>query len=217
VAYRETVSKAVELEYCHKKQSDGSGEFAAVRISVEPGEAGSGLVCVDAVKSGNLRHAYVRAVERGIHAVGAGGSLLGFPLTDLTVTILDGKWHDLDSSPSAFEIAGSGAMREGVRKAGVRLLEPIVKLVVLTEDEHLHAIRDTLQSRAAFISHVIESDGARILVATSPAGGLFGFEAELETLSDGRARSIMQLDHYEPVEEKPDPDDDFPLSAALRA
>jgi elongation factor G len=216
VAYRESLAKPVELVYTHKKQSGGSGQFGEVKVAIEPGERGSGIIFTDEIKGGNIPREYIPSVEKGMRETAATGSLIGFPIIDFNIRLLDGKYHDVDSSALAFEITGRGAMREGARKAGIKLLEPIMKVVVLTASEQLDPIRANLMSRGVAILEILETDDARIIVATARLARLFGLDADLEAVSDGQAQSIMQLEYYAPVDAEHDPDT-FPVSTALRA
>ena len=137
VAYRESLARPVDLTYTHKKQSGGSGQFAEVKISVAPGERGSGFTFLDEIKGGNVPREYIPSVEKGMRETAETGSLIGFPIIDFEIQLLDGKYHDVDSSALAFEIAGRGAMREAAQKAGIKLLEPIMKVEVVTPEDYL--------------------------------------------------------------------------------
>ena len=140
VVYREYFAEPVELTYTHKRQSGGSGQFAEVKVKVVPGERGSGFVFFDEVKDGNIPKEYISSIETGMHETAQTGSLIGFPIVDFEVHLIDGKYHDVDSSALAFEICARGAMREAAQKAGIKILEPIMKLVVLTPDRWREAV-----------------------------------------------------------------------------
>jgi elongation factor G len=141
VAYREYLAKPVELTYTHKKQSGGSGQFGEIKVALTPGERGSGFVFIDEIKGGNVPKEYIPSVEKGMRETAETGSLIGFPIIDFSVRLLDGKYHDVDSSALAFEICARGAMREAAQKAGIKLLEPIMKveLAAWTDPGHRHA------------------------------------------------------------------------------
>src|SRR5204862_499475 len=147
VAYREYLAKPVELTYTHKKQSGGSGQFAEIRISVTPAERGTGFVFKDDVKGGNVPKEYIPSVEKGMRETAETGSLIGFPIIDFEVHLTDGKYHDVDSSALAFEICARGAMREAAQKAGIKLLEPIMKVEVVTPEDYLGDVIGDLNSR----------------------------------------------------------------------
>ncbi|HEX9955162.1 MAG TPA: elongation factor G, partial [Allosphingosinicella sp.] len=147
VAYREYLKKPVELTYTHKKQSGGSGQFAEVKVKLQPGERGSGFVFTDNVKGGNVPKEYIPSVEKGMRETAEGGSLIGFPIIDFEVQLIDGKYHDVDSSALAFEICARGAMREAAQKAGITLLEPIMKVEVVTPEDYLGDVIGDINSR----------------------------------------------------------------------
>ncbi len=148
VAYREYLAKPVDLTYTHKKQSGGSGQFAEIRITVTPGERGSGFVFTDNVKGGNVPKEYIPSVEKGMRETAQTGSLIGFPIIDFEVQLTDGKYHDVDSSALAFEICARGAMREAAQKAGIKLLEPIMKVEIVTPEDYLGDVIGDLNSRS---------------------------------------------------------------------
>jgi elongation factor G len=143
VAYREYLAKKVDVDYTHKKQSGGSGQFGRVKFTVEPGERGQGIIFNDEVKGGNIPKEYIPSVEKGMRETAASGSLIGFPIIDFTITLYDGAYHDVDSSALAFEIAGRASMREAAQKAGIKLLEPIMKVEVVAPDEYLGDVIDS--------------------------------------------------------------------------
>ncbi len=147
VAYREYLAKPVELTYTHKKQSGGSGQFGEVKVKLIPGERGSGFVFTDLIKGGNIPKEYIPSVEKGMRETAETGSLIGFPIIDFEVQLIDGKYHDVDSSALAFEICARGAMREGAQKAGIKLLEPIMSVEVVTPEDYLGDVIGDLNSR----------------------------------------------------------------------
>jgi elongation factor G len=219
VAYRESFVRTVEVDYTHKKQSGSAGQFGRIRLTVEPGHPGQGIVFKDEVKGGNIPGIYVPSIERGIREAALTGPRIGFPIVDFTVTLKDGAFHDIDSSAFAFEITARGAMREAARKAGVRILEPIMKLVVLTPPCWGEAIVADLAGRRAMLETKAETEGSmRVIVALVPMARLFGYGDALASVSQGEARSAMLCDHYGEIPEGLlPPDDTVPAAAALRA
>jgi elongation factor G len=216
-SYRESLAKKVDVDYTHKKQSGGSGQFGRIKFTVEPGKCGQGVIFKNEVKGGNVPEEYIPSVEKGIREIAATGSLTGFPIIDFTATLYDGAYHDLDSSVLAFEITGRGGMREAALRAGIKLLEPIMKVVVLTPNRWLDRIVAGLSDRRAELEYQSKGDLC-IVVALAPMAQLFGYEAALVSASEDEARSTMLIDHYGEV--PPGilfPDDTFPAAAALRA
>ncbi|MDT9597982.1 elongation factor G [Sphingosinicella rhizophila] len=199
VAYRESLAKPVELVYTHKKQSGGSGQFGEVKVALEPGERGSGIQFIDEIKGGNIPREYIPSVEKGMRETAATGSLIGFPIIDFNIRLLDGKYHDVDSSALAFEITGRGAMREGARKSGIKLLEPIMKVEVTTPEDYLGDVIGDLNSRRGQIQGTDSRGNAQIVEAMVPLANMFGYVNELRSFSQGRAQYTMQFSHYEEV------------------
>jgi elongation factor G len=199
VAYREYLAKPVELTYTHKKQSGGSGQFGEIKISVTPGERGSGFVFVDQVKGGNVPKEYIPSVEKGMRETAETGSLIGFPIIDFEVHLLDGKYHDVDSSALAFEICARGAMREAAQKAGIKLLEPIMKVEVVTPEDYLGDVIGDLNSRRGQIQGTDTRGNAQAVEAMVPLANMFGYVNQLRSFTQGRAQYSMQFSHYEEV------------------
>ena len=199
VAYRESLAKPVELTYTHKKQSGGSGQFGEVRVSLEPGERGSGIEFLDEIKGGNIPREYIPSVEKGMRETAEGGSMIGFPIIDFKIRLTDGKYHDVDSSALAFEIAGRGAMREAAQKAGIKLLEPIMKVEVVTPEDYLGDVIGDLNSRRGQIQGTDSRGNAQVVEAIVPLANMFGYVNELRSFSQGRAQYTMQFSHYEEV------------------
>jgi elongation factor G len=217
VAYREYLTKPVDIDYTHKKQSGGSGQFARVKFKVTPGERGAGINFNDNVKGGNIPKEYIPSVEKGMRETAASGSLVGFPIIDFDVELYDGAYHDADSSALAFEIAGRAAMREAAQKSDIKLLEPIMKVAVITRERWLAPIRSNLIGRHATITEELNNGGC-VVIATAPMVTLFGLEKDLQDLSDGDAAVAMLWECYAPVPPHLiGPDDTFPSAAALRA
>ncbi|MGQ5701073.1 elongation factor G [Sandaracinobacteroides sp. A072] len=199
VAYRESLARKVEVDYTHKKQSGGSGQFGRIKIVVEPGERGSGVVFVDEVKGGNVPKEYIPAVEKGIREVADSGSMIGFPIIDFTATLVDGAYHDVDSSALAFEITGRGAMREAATKAGIKLLEPIMKVEVVTPEDYMGDCIGDLNSRRGQIQGTDTRGNAQVIEAMVPLANMFGYVNQLRSMTQGRAQYTMQFSHYDEV------------------
>ncbi len=199
VAYRESLKRAAEIDYTHKKQSGGSGQFGKVKIIVEPGELGSGVEFLDEIKGGNIPREYIPSVEKGIRDVAASGALIGFPLIDFRVRLIDGAYHDVDSSAMAFEITGRGAMREAAEKAGIRLLEPMMKVEVVTPGDFMGDVIGDLNSRRGQIQGTDNRGNAEVINALVPLANMFGYVNTLRSMSQGRAQYTMQFSHYEEV------------------
>ena len=199
VAYRETISREVEHTYTHKKQSGGSGQFGEVKMAIIPTEPGEGYSFESKVVGGSVPKEYVPGVEKGILSVMDNGPLAGFPVIDFKVVLLDGKFHDVDSSIMAFEIAARMCMREGMRKAGAKLLEPIMKVEVITPEEYTGGIIGDLTSRRGQVQGQ-DTRGVSIAIdAMVPLANMFGYINTLRSMSSGRAQFSMQFDHYDPV------------------
>jgi len=199
VAYREYLAKPVDLDYTHKKQSGGSGQFARVKVRVTPGERGSGVQFVDGIKGGNIPKEYIPSVEKGMRETAATGSLIGFPIIDFAIELFDGAYHDVDSSALAFEIAGRGAMREIAQKAGIKLLEPIMKVEVVTPEDFIGDVIGDLNSRRGQIQGTDSRGNAQVVEAQVPLANMFGYVNQLRSFSQGRAQYSMQFSHYDEV------------------
>ena len=199
VAYRESLARPVELSYTHKKQSGGSGQFGEVKVALAPGERGSGIEFIDEIKGGNIPREYIPSVEKGMREQAASGYLIGFPIIDFTIRLIDGKYHDVDSSTIAFEIAGRGAMREGAEKAGIKLLEPIMKVEVVTPEEYMGDVIGDLNSRRGMIQGTDSRGNAQVVEAIVPLANMFGYVNELRSFTQGRAQYTMQFSHYDEV------------------
>jgi elongation factor G len=199
VAYREYLKKPVELVYTHKKQSGGSGQFGEVKVQVKPGERGSGFVFKDEVKGGNIPREYIPSVEKGMKETAEGGALIGFPIVDVEVHLIDGKYHDVDSSALAFEITGRGAMREAAQKAGITILEPIMKVEVVTPEDYLGDVIGDMNSRRGQIQGTDSRGNAQVVEAMVPLANMFGYVNQLRSFTQGRAQYTMQFSHYDEV------------------
>ena len=199
VAYRETIGHEIEHSYTHKKQSGGSGQFAEVKMIISPTEAGEGYSFESRIVGGSIPKEYIPGVEKGIKSVMDSGPLAGFPVIDFKVALVDGKFHDVDSSVLAFEIAGRMAMREGLKRAGAKLLEPIMKVEVVTPEEYTGGIIGDLTSRRGQVQGQDTRGNAIAIDCWVPLANMFGYINTLRSMSSGRANFSMQFDHYEPV------------------
>ncbi|MFZ3583912.1 elongation factor G [Loktanella sp. DJP18] len=199
VAYRETIGHEVEHTYTHKKQSGGSGQFGEVKLLIMPTAPGEGYSFESKVVGGSVPKEYIPGVEKGIKSVMDSGPLAGFPVIDFKVQLLEGKYHDVDSSVLAFEIAARMCMREGLRKAGAKLLEPIMKVEVVTPEEYTGGVIGDLTSRRGMVQGQDSRGNANVINAFVPLANMFGYINTLRSMSSGRANFTMQFDHYEPV------------------
>ncbi len=199
VAYRESLGKKVEIDYTHKKQTGGTGQFARVKIIFEPGEPGSGYQFESAIVGGAVPKEYIPGVTKGIESSKDNGLLAGFPLIDFKATLIDGAYHDVDSSVLAFEIAARAAFRELREKGAPKLLEPIMKVEVLTPDEYLGDVIGDLNSRRGQIQGTDQRGNAQVVSAYVPLANMFGYVNNLRGMSQGRAQFTMTYDHYEQV------------------
>ena len=199
VAYRETIGHEVEHTYTHKKQSGGSGQFGEVKMIISPTEPGEGFSFESRIVGGSVPKEYIPGVEKGIRSVMDSGPLAGFPVIDFKVALIDGKFHDVDSSVLAFEIAARMCMREGMRKAGAKMLEPIMKVEVVTPEEYTGGIIGDLTSRRGQVQGQDTRGNAIAIDAFVPLANMFGYINTLRSMSSGRANFTMQFDHYEAV------------------
>jgi elongation factor G len=199
VAYREYLGKPVDIDYTHKKQSGGTGQFGRVKVKVTPGERGSGFIFKDEIKGGNIPKEYIPAIEKGFRETAESGSLIGFPIIDFEVLLYDGAYHDVDSSALAFEIAGRGAMREVAQKAGIKLLEPIMKVEVVTPDDYLGDVIGDMNSRRGQIQGTDTRGNAQAVEAMVPLANMFGYVNQLRSFTQGRANYSMFFSHYDEV------------------
>jgi elongation factor G len=199
VAYRETLSRQSEIDYTHRKQTGGAGQYARVKLVIAPGERGSGFVFQNKVVGGSVPREYVPGVEKGLRSATESGVLAGFPMVDLAVTLIDGAYHEVDSSVMAFEIAARAAFREGAAKAGPLLLEPVMAVEVVTPEDYMGDIIGDLNSRRGHITGMEPRANAQVINAVVPLATMFGYVNTLRSLSQGRAQFTMTFDHYEPV------------------
>ena len=199
VAYRETITKKYQCDYTHKKQSGGSGQFARVIIDFEPLPPGSGFVFEAKITGGSVPKEYIPGVEKGLDASISNGVVAGFPTIDFKATLVDGAYHDVDSSALAFEIAARASFREGLPKASPVLLEPIMKVEVVTPEEYMGDVIGDLSSRRGNITGMDSRGNARVVDAMVPLASMFGYVNTLRSMSQGRAQYSMQFDHYDQV------------------
>jgi elongation factor G len=199
VAFRETITKSIEHSYTHKKQSGGSGQFAAVTFELEPSGAGKGNHFEAKIVGGVVPKEYIPGVEKGFNSVMTSGVLIGFPVVDVTVRLVDGKYHDVDSSALAFEIATRQGLKEALRLAGAVLLEPIMKVEVVSPEEYLGSVIGDINSRRGQILGTDTRGNAQVVNAMVPLANMFGYVNQLRSMSQGRANYTMQFDHYEQV------------------
>ncbi|MEL6310797.1 MAG: elongation factor G [Pseudomonadota bacterium] len=199
VAYRETITKQANVDYTHKKQTGGSGQFARVKMTIEPAEPNAGFVFENTVVGGNVPKEYIPGVEKGVQSVLANGVLAGFPLLDVKVTLTDGAYHEVDSSVMAFEQAGRQGFREGAQQAGPKILEPIMKVEIVTPEEYVGSVMGDLQSRRGQVQGQEPRGNATVINAMVPLANMFGYVSNLRSMSQGRAQFTMTFDSYAQV------------------
>jgi elongation factor G len=199
VAYRETITRPVEIDYVHKKQTGGSGQFARLKIEVEPNEKGKGYEFENKSVGGVVPKEYIPGVQKGLLSVLGSGSLAGFPVVDVKVNLVDGAYHEVDSSAIAFEIAARAAFREALQKGGSVLLEPIMKVEVVTPEDYLGNVIGDLNSRRGQILASDSRGNAQLVNAMVPLANMFGYVNNLRSTTQGRAAYTMQFDHYAEV------------------
>ncbi|MCW8917134.1 MAG: elongation factor G [Magnetovibrio sp.] len=199
VAYRESISKTHEVDYTHKKQSGGSGQYARVKMIFEPSEPGEGFVFDSKIVGGNVPKEYIPGVEKGLKSAIDTGVLAGFPVIDFKATLVDGAYHDVDSSVLAFEIAARAAFREGCKEAGPKLLEPVMDVEIVTPEEYMGDIIGDLNSRRGQVGEMEQRANARVISAKVPLANMFGYINTLRSMSQGRAQYSMQFANYAEV------------------
>jgi elongation factor G len=199
VAYRETITKKVKVEGKFVRQSGGRGQFGHVWLEIEPQEAGAGYEFVDAIKGGVVPREYIPAVDKGIQEAMEMGTLAGFPVVDVKVSLVDGSYHDVDSSEMAFKIAGSMGFKDGCAKAAQVLLEPIMSVEVVVPEEHMGDVIGNLNSRRGRIMGMESRAGAQVITSMVPLASMFGYATDLRSATQGRATYTMTFDHYEQV------------------
>jgi elongation factor G len=199
VAYRETITKSCEVDYTHKKQSGGAGQFARVKIIFEPQEPGLGFTFVSKIVGGSIPKEFIPGVEKGLNNIKDTGVVAGYPMIDFKATLIDGAFHDVDSSVLAFEIAAKAAFREGMPKGNPKLLEPIMKVEVITPDEYMGDIIGDLNSRRGQMQSMDPRGNAQVITANVPLAEMFGYVNSLRSLSQGRSQYSMIFSHYDQV------------------
>jgi elongation factor G len=199
VAYRETITKSADIDYTHKKQTGGSGQFARVKMHFEPLPPGSGFSFESKVIGGSVPKEYIPGVEKGVKGSLDSGVLAGFPVIDFKVELTDGAYHEVDSSALAFEIASRAAMKEGLAKASPKLLEPIMKVEVVTPRDYMGDVIGDLNSRRGRITGQDQRGNAEVINGMVPLANMFGYVNTLRSMSQGRAQYSMTFDHYEQV------------------
>jgi elongation factor G len=199
VAYRETITKKAEIDYTHKKQTGGTGQFARVKLVVQPNEQGAGFSFESKIVGGAVPKEYIPGVEKGLQSVVGAGVVAGFPVVDLKVELIDGAFHEVDSSALAFEIASRAALREALQKGGSVLLEPVMKVEVVTPEDYTGSVIGDLNSRRGQIQGQDMRGNAVVINAMVPLANMFGYVNTLRSMSQGRANYTMQFDHYEQV------------------
>jgi elongation factor G len=199
VAYRETLARSANIDYTHKKQTGGTGQFARVKLRMEPNVPGTGNEFESEIVGGVVPKEYIPGVEKGVQSVWDAGVLIGFPMVDTKVTLYDGDYHDVDSSTIAFEIAARSAMREGTEKAGIKLLEPIMDVEVVTPGDFVGNVIGDINSRRGHIRSQEMRGNATVIRANVPLANMFGYVSQLRSMSQGRAMYTMQFAHYAEV------------------
>jgi elongation factor G len=200
VAYRETITRRAEVDYTHKKQTGGSGQYARIKLVFEPQEDKSlGNTFDSTIVGGSVPKEYIPGVEKGLKSAMESGIIVGFPVIDVKVTLVDGAYHDVDSSVMAFEIAARSAFREGMEQSGPALLEPIMKVEVVTPEDYMGDVIGDLNSRRGQVSGMDSRGNASVINAMVPLANMFGYVNTLRSMSQGRAQYSMQFDHYEQV------------------
>lgn len=196
VAYREALANPVDIDYTHKKQSGGSGQFGRVKIRFQPLEPGEGIIFESKVVGGNVPKEYIPGVEKGIRTMAESGLLAGFPVIDFKAELYDGAYHDVDSSVMAFEIAARAAFRQIKVEGKIKLLEPIMKVEVVTPDEYMGDVIGDLNSRRGMIEGTEMRGNANVINSMVPLANMFGYVNDLRSKTQGRAQFTMTFDHY---------------------
>ncbi len=199
VAYRETISKPYTVEYTHKKQTGGSGQFAKIKVLLEPLATGTGFEFESQIVGGNVPKEYIPGVEKGFNIAKETGVLAGYPCTDFKATLIDGSYHDVDSSVLAFEIAARAAFREGIPNAAPKIMEPVMKVEIVTPEDYMGDIIGDINSRRGQVGNMDSQGNARVITAMVPLANMFGYVNTLRSMSQGRAQYTMVFDHYSDV------------------
>jgi elongation factor G len=217
VAFRERITRRAEVDYTHKKQTGGTGQFARVKFVVEPNEPDKGFEFESRIVGGAVPEKFIPGVEKGLHSVLSSGVVAGFPVVDVKVLLVDGAYHDIDSSALAFEIAARAAFREALQKGKSVLLEPIMKVEVVTPKDHTDSVIGDLNRRRGQLQGQEMRDNANVIHAMVPLMNMFGYLNNLRSTSVGRATFTMQFDHYADALPNNDDDPPFPPAIGMRA
>ena len=218
VRYLEVITKTIEWDYIHQRQTRGTGEYAKVKIRFEPGEAGSGFVFVNGLHHGEIPSAFIPVVEKGLRAAMDPGIVAGLPVSDVKCTLLDGGYHDVDSTEQTFEIAARACFREALPKLGPRVIEPIMYVAVLTPEDYLGEVVGDLNSRRGTVRGLEQRGEMQEVNALVPCANLFGYPSTLLSITRGTAQHMMAFSHYEQIPPYRGPDDDnFPPAIGMRA
>jgi elongation factor G len=199
VAYRESITQEADIDSKFVRQSGGKGQYGHVKLTLTPLERGAGFEFVNGIVGGTVPREYIPAVEAGVKEAMAGGVLAGYQVVDMRVTLYDGSYHDVDSSEMAFKIAASMGLKDGVRKAGGQLLEPVMKVEVVTPEDFLGTVLGDLNSRRGQVEGMEARGNAQVVRAFVPLGSMFGYTTELRSSTQGRATSSMEFAHYQPI------------------
>jgi len=199
VAYREAITKAVKCEYKYAKQSGGRGQFGHVLMEITPGERGTGYVFENDIVGGVIPKEFIPAIEKGVGEAMERGVLAGFPIADMHCRLYDGSYHDVDSSAQAFEIAASLCFQDGAKRAGLILLEPIMKNEVVVPEQYMGDVIGDLNSRRGRILGMSQRGNAQVIDSEVPLAQMFGYVTDLRSLTQGRATSSLHFSHYAPV------------------
>jgi elongation factor G len=216
VAYREKITKPVTIDYQHRKQTGGTGQFAGIKIRCEPLPAGSSFIFENEAVGGSVPRKSIPAVEKGLESALRAGVLAGFPVVDLKVTLIDGRYHEVDSSALSFEICARMALREALQEGGSVLLEPVMKIEVVAPEDHTESVIGDTNSRRGRIQGQDVRGNANVINAMVPLANLFGYANTLRSMSQGRATFTTLFDHYAPIPlPDDDPDNDPPFRPAM--
>lgn len=213
IAYRETIARSTELDHAHRRPA----QFARIKFRIEPCATGTGLRFASLIGDGRIPDDYVAGIRKGVESAASAGPVIGFPMIHLAFTLLDGAYHDTDSSAEAFEIAARIGFREAVEKALPRVMEPIMRVEIIAPEGSLGEIISDLQRRRGQLQTLESNDGDSVMLWMVPLAGMFGYVNSLRAISDGYASYTMAFDHYEMVPDNAGPDDRFPPAMAMRA
>jgi len=199
VAYREAIAKKTACEYKYAKQSGGRGQYGHVLMEIEPGERGTGFVFDNDIVGGIIPKEFIPAIEKGVRAAMARGVLAGYPLVDMKCRVYDGSYHDVDSSAQAFEVAASLCFQDGAKRAGLHLLEPVMKNEVVVPEQYMGDVIGDLNSRRGRILGMSQRGNAQVIDSEVPLASMFGYVTDLRSMTQGRATSSLHFSHYAPV------------------